>query len=229
MLVFIGDIHGEFGNLNSLINRIIQKNQDKEIDFIQCGDFGIWPPENFKELEKIKTHGRNLYFVPGNHENWNEIDRYSLGEAHEIFPNIHMCTFGAKLEIQNKKILFVGGAYSIDKHYRIEGESWWRQEIITNKDMDFLFDNVKTEKIDIVVSHTCPTYFYQKLKVPYHNLKKFHDPSCQALDIIFDKFNPDNWFFGHFHIHDYNMYRNCYWECLNHISSQGTFYKKFGE
>jgi hypothetical protein len=90
----------------------------------------------------------------------------------------------------------MGGADCIDKRQRIPGKDWFPEEIISHKDMDVALD--VQEKVDVVVSHTCPGMILHS--VPDAMLFKKIDPCYHALDIILEKFSPKMWFFGHFHV-----------------------------
>jgi hypothetical protein len=117
---------------------------------------------------------------------------------------------GSILELPDKrKVLFIGGALSIDRKYRIERSSsfgWFYEETISQKDIEELPD----EKIDIVISHTAPNKF--KL-INYHN--GFYDPSRDALDYVLDKYKPKLWYFGHMHKFQLGQFKDCLWYGLS--------------
>ena len=213
-----GDIHGRWGPLNTLINK------EKPNIVLQCGDFGWWPhyhnQKNFDGPKPwnqygLKNKGTKVYWCPGNHENWDDLERIEASNnsgIYEIMDNVFYCSFGYILTLPDKrKVLFVGGAESIDKDTRIIGNSWWHQEIITYADMDKLPD----EKIDIVISHTLPFQMACNAKGYQQYKWKIGDPSMKALDIVFEKYKPSLWYAGHFHWHEETVYRNCLFTVLN--------------
>ena len=74
-ILVVGDVHGEFGKLNALINV-------KKPDLIlQCGDFGYWPKWSLRHvtpIDKVKTKVAKLLFCDGNHDDhWSLRDRES--------------------------------------------------------------------------------------------------------------------------------------------------------
>ena len=229
-ILILGDLHMEFGKLNQLISK---KNPDI---LIVCGDFGYWPnlvEEKVKYgwggtsykyikkesncLAKIKPGKTKIYFCDGNHEDHNSLNEYQDGKIHELEKNIFFCSRGSILTLSDgRTILFIGGARSIDKDMRTEGVDWFRQETISNKDYEYAISHNK--RIDIVVSHTCPDYFMPDLI--QGNMSKINDPSCKALDGIFDKYRPSQWLFGHFHFYKDGYYNGCYWKCLNYLGHQ---------
>lgn len=212
-ILVMGDVHAEWGLLNTVINK---KNPDI---ILQCGDFGYFPHIDDIALKEddIKNPNTKIYWCPGNHENWDELDRFGYNIT-EIKENIFYCPFGTVLELPDKrKVLFVGGAESIDKMYRTEGYSWWKNEIITNDDMDYFYDNIKNpQEIDIVISHTCPTKFTLVGSGGLGRMSaKSVDPSKKALDIVLEECKPSLWFFGHYHDFQTGRYHNTKWIMLN--------------
>ncbi len=206
----IGDIHGQFGALNKLINQ--HKNKIDMI--IQCGDFGYWPKDcgkwhtdvygKVKVFQiTVKNHGIPFYFCDGNHEDHESL--LLLGN-NEILPNVFYMKRGSVLEVNNKNILFMGGAFSIDRAWRILGKSYFLEETIGQKDVL----NLPDQDIDIVVSHTAPNEFIIPL-----NLKKEHDPSRDALSYILNRYQPKRWYFAHFHAHFTGLENNCKWTCYS--------------
>jgi len=216
-IIICGDIHGDWGPLNTLINK-------KKPDIVlQCGDWGWWPHYHNKfglvsKTVRFNQYGvknkqndklTEIYWCPGNHENWDDLDKYK--NLTELQEGVFYCPFGTVMNIDGYNVLFVGGAESTDKQYRIEGISWWRQETISQKDIDKLPKNVN---IDIVVSHTIPTRFFKYANFNHHKYGRITDPSCAALDIVFDKYKPKYWFSGHFHIYLKTYVDGCKWISL---------------
>jgi predicted phosphodiesterase len=221
--LIVGDIHGEWRHLNQLISK-------KKPDYIlQVGDFGWWPhfhnkaglkPKNkrFNQFG-IKNHNTKIFWIPGNHENWDDLNCISQDEPTEIQDGITYCPFGTVLEINDQKILCCGGAESTDAKFRIEGIDWWRSEIITQKEMD----NLPETNIDIVISHTIPRSFFKKSKwdVLYN---RHNDPSTFALDLILEKYKPTKWFSGHFHHYHKQKIDDCYWTSLSMPGAGDTWW-----
>lgn len=111
-----------------------------------------------------------------------------------------------------RTILFMGGADSIDKIRRTEGETWFREEIITQADFQNLPDPAKV-KIDIFITHTCPTELVNALKVNYPD--KGHEPSNVALSELWKMYNPKLWFFGHWHQELHEKIDDTQFHCLS--------------
>lgn len=164
-IIYLGDIHGNF----PVINRHIKNFDIKDCVIIQVGDFGV----GFSSLEKERRslemtnsqlEKRNiiLYAIRGNHDYKPYFDNDPFG-----FSNIKLIPDYTVLNINDKNILCVGGAVSVDRTWRYnfhqrngifdredEGQTWWPDEVFT-LDIDKL-SNLKD--IDIVVTHTSPSY-----------------------------------------------------------------------
>jgi Icc-related predicted phosphoesterase len=211
-IVALGDVHGNFDFLNSFI-------EEQEADVIlQCGDNAYyWNKDN---TGIIKPKHTKVYFTPGNHENWDmfeeKIGRHGTVPI-EVEKNIFMCPIGSTLTINGKVILFVGGADSIDKEYRLPKVSWWSQEILNYNDFDYISKNVR--KTDIIISHTCPTSF----QIGYQYYDKINDPSRAVLNLVLTQYQPKLWFFGHWHDSIKGRYEKTDYIGLNMIK-ENNFY-----
>ena len=183
--LIVGDVHGYFGYLNILIN---QKQPDL---VICCGDFGYWP--NVPSIKfKPKPQGSKILWIDGNHEDhWSLRDR----KTDELRKDVIYMPRGSTYTLDDgRKILFMGGADSIDKNVRRLGYDWFPEEVISQKDLE----NLPNEKIDIVISHTCPLELVGEM-LGYRD--KDIEPSNHALSYIYNRYNPKRWYFGHWHCH----------------------------
>ena len=225
-IIICGDIHGDWGALNQLIDK-------KKPDMIlQVGDWGWFPHYHGKpgvtrggaswNQYGVKNHQGDkitkIYWCGGNHENWDSLDKmgteiYEIPEQKDVF----FCPFGTTLELPDGQIvLFAGGAKSTDAHTRIEGDSWWRQEEISQADIDRLPDI----NVDIVISHTVPRQwmdacYYSLCGMRTDGSTRYHDSSTFALDIVKQKYNPKKWYSGHFHVGFYREIQGCKWNSLD--------------
>lgn len=215
--IICGDTHGNWANLNKLIN------QKKPKAIIIAGDYGWWPhfhgkfglsktltgrPKKFNQFGVKNKHSEGVtkvFWIPGNHENWDDLKCITDYTPIEIQEDVTYCPFGTVLEIEGMNILCCGGAESIDKDYRIPGVSWWHEEVITQSDMD----NLPECDIDIVVSHTVPRHFISLPSLDLANTVKLNDPSTMALQLIYHKYEPKRWYFGHFHRYMHTEYKGC--------------------
>jgi len=90
----------------------------------------------------------------------------------------------------------MGGATSIDKHWRIEGKSWWPEEIPSNKEFSEGIKNLEKYnwKVDYVLTHAAPKVIYDTLRYIREN-----DPLVGFFDMLDEKLTFKEWFCGHMH------------------------------
>jgi predicted phosphodiesterase len=237
-LLFLGDIHGNF----KIVKYYISIYDIKDANIIQLGDFGVGF-ESFnkekKDLEFVNyflvKNNVHLWAIRGNHDFKPYFDKDPFGLS-----NIHLVSDYSVLNLSGKNILFVGGAISIDREWRYTndqrrgdysikpGQSWWKDEIFTlDKDKISTLRN-----IDIVVTHTCPSYcsttgknifdpFVKKIikDTGDINLKDELIEERQQLDDLFYLLKLNNnikyAYYGHFHKS----------ECIEH---DGTKFRLLG-
>jgi Icc-related predicted phosphoesterase len=201
-IIVTGDIHNEFGRLNELIS----KKRPELV--ICCGDFGFWPNVPWgSPLSNIKTQGAKILWCDGNHE-----DHWSLKErtTDELAPNIFYMPRGSIYKLEDgRNIMFMGGAHSIDMEMRTEGVDWFREEVITQRD---LYD-LPQVKVDIFITHTCPEELVHDL-IKYNSFKK-NEPSNTALSELWRIYKPGLWIFGHWHVYKEGMLFGTKWHCLS--------------
>ena len=239
-VTFVGDIHGYY-NILTILNNYIKTDK-----IIQCGDFGIWPGlyhkvkvkpldipiyfcrgnhenhdvlDTFPEFQisNLKTSQRIARDYLSNERNINQTNiKKLLNIQFKNADNIFFCDTGSILNINNTKILFIGGAYSIDKHLRLIGKSWWPQEILRNNEIDYLLNKIN-DNIDIIVSHTCPKFIFPFLNLDLYHYPsdKYKDPVSLFLNDIYDKFKPKQWFCGHMHLNKVIKYNDTVFHILN--------------
>ena len=90
----------------------------------------------------------------------------------------------------------IGGAESVDKEYRKENVSWWKEERISEYDVDKAFSNLAAThlKVDYVLTHCAPDCI---------NIKEFNfdsNESTNQLSRLCPYVETKHWYFGHYHI-----------------------------
>lgn len=100
--------------------------------------------------------------------------------------------------------MFIGGAQSIDKAYRVEDFSWWPDEELSIKELGCLTDLYIERKPRIMVTHDCPeevaTAILATILISGPTKTEFHSRTRQAFQAMFSAHSPDLWIFGHYHI-----------------------------
>lgn len=176
---------------------------------IIAGDFGgVWAKETLEsDLKPFSDLPATVLFVDGNHENFDLLNAYPVeiwngGKVHKIKPDIIHLMRGQVFEIEGKTIFTFGGATSIDKDWRIEGESWWAQELPTYEELDEGLANLKryNNKVDYIITHSCGqrALMYPQIRIAAG--VKTICPESHLLSNFEDIAEFKHWYFGHFHI-----------------------------
>ena len=207
MIFIFGDLHGEMEKIHKLLN-VSSLTPDDYI--IILGDFGgIWYSSESKfhvrDLQKLwvleKLPCKTL-FVDGNHENFDELYKYPKkrwhgGEVHEICKGkvYHLCR-GYIFRIDGLTFFTFGGALSINRNYRIKGETWWEQEIPTDTEYRRGMTKLKQAGwyVDFILTHEAPEKCYE-IVCPHGN----SDSVAHYLQRVADKVAFKHWYFGHHH------------------------------
>jgi hypothetical protein len=220
----MGDLHADWNSLNTFIN-------EKKPDIIlQCGEFGLWPRMGDElSVNNINNKNTKIYWCEGNHEDYYAIQELIDGEA-KLPTNITYMKRGSVLTLPDgRKVMFFGGAWSVDNQWRTDGINWFKEEeLLKEKDIQNIY-NYKEGEIDLVISHTAPNEFVIGI---YGN--ENYDPSRRVLSHVLEVIKPKQWVFAHWHLYksEYYTYSNgnmCLWTCLDKSSSIKNWWKKYDE
>lgn len=159
----LGDTHGNLQVIEDSLYYAIEYDCDR---VVQLGDFGIgdWgtPGRNKMFIGLIEEATRRtdvpLYFIDGNHDDHNIIDSWpgQRFQHKEIAKGLFYIPRGTVWEWDDRVWMAMGGAYSIDKHMRVEGESWWKQETPTYRQINDAIVNSAGVEIDFLITHDAP-------------------------------------------------------------------------
>lgn len=126
------------------------------------------------------------------------------------FPNIRYLQDGGEYTINNRSILVIGGAYSVDKWYRLndrpenttEWTGWFKDEQLTLKEKINILEKVQGKHYDLVLTHTCPfswEYLIKYLFLGNIDQSKIDKSMEHFLDDVIDSITYDYYYFGHYH------------------------------
>jgi len=207
-ILICGDTHGN----NAWWARLVEYAQKHACEkIVQLGDFGYWEHrrEGVEYLDKTSKKatmaGIPIYFIDGNHENhpllW---ERYPPGEDGfcKLRENLYYIPRGNSWTWDGVKFLGIGGAYSVDKPWRVQEEEtyreprtlWWPTELIRDVDVQKCLE---VGKVDVVFSHDCPTGIELPGiggEYPVSNANRAY------LRHIIDHVQPQVVFHGHYHM-----------------------------
>lgn len=125
------------------------------------------------------------------------------------YPNIRYLMDGSFYLIDGKKTLVLGGAYSVDKFYRLaNGWQWFENEQLNEEERNSIYNYVEAlahagliEDIELVLSHTAPVNFEPREMFLDCIDQNDVDKSTEIwLQKIYDCM-PEHtfWLFGHYH------------------------------
>lgn len=225
-----GDAHGGMATISRVSN--IQRNmpeyKPEETAIIILGDAGLnfWLNGTDKKYKKtLNNMGYHIYCVRGNHEArpesipgmilFEDKNVKNLVWMEENFPNIKYFVDGNEYNINGHSILVIGGAYSVDKWYRLaragyspdEAETanpkkcgWFKDECLTQEEMEAIGNKVANKQYDFVFSHTCP-HSWEPTDLFLNSIDQSTvDKSMEIwMDKVKDNIDWGIWLFGHYH------------------------------
>ena len=213
MIYITGDIHGSMRYIYNFLDNYRPESNDI---IVLLGDVGInytgtSQDKRMKQLMNnyMVKYGSVFFCVHGNHENRPQnIDSYVEKEwrggrvlYEEKYPNILFPIDGEIFELEGKKCLVIGGAYSVDKYYRLaEGHKWWADEQPSPEIKAYVEEQISQKKVDIIFSHTCPAkYIPTECFLPMIDQSTVDNSTEEWLDMIEDKVDYQAWYCGHWH------------------------------
>lgn len=117
------------------------------------------------------------------------------------YPNLLFARDGEIFTIEGTRFIVIGGAYSVDKHYRIaRGYGWWEDEQPSEEIKRYVEQQLVDNEIDVVLSHTCPyKYEPREMFLPMIDQSTVDDSTERWLDRIEERITYKAWFCGHWH------------------------------
>jgi 3-oxoacid CoA-transferase subunit A len=232
--VFItGDKHGDFrSDFDYQRVKNFCENYETTLDdfIIVLGDHGIhydgeWHDHNSRK--KLGKYPITFIMIRGNHDmrpepGWKRLFLMKPGtvtgwfwEDPEVANVLYTDEFGW-YTFRDQPVFVIGGAYSVDKYYRLEmraqghtGYRWFRDEQLSEKEMTeayrLFFSQLRPGQPATIMSHTCPLGFKPADKLlPMvdqstvdESMEKWMDKLyLDALNLGID-FN--KWYCGHWH------------------------------
>lgn len=188
-MVIIGDVHGKVNQYWKLIQGVTES--------LQLGDFGFKEQHDWF-LENVNCDNHKVLF--GNHDYYPYLDKphslsdYSYNPAYNLFT--------------------IRGANSIDKHVRLEGRDWFREEELEYSKFLPILDKYVELKPSIVVTHDCPQLVKEFM---------FGYPEKTStntyLQHCFEQHKPLLWIFGHYHTSKKEIISGTKFLCLDELET----------
>lgn len=173
--IITGDTHGQVARRMYQITRNMADVIPEETAVIILGDAGL----NYYLNEADRTDkllssefGMRVYCVRGNHEARPQnvqgmrlvydADVGGKVYAEEDFPLIRYFVDGGEYTIAGRSVLVIGGAYSVDKYYRLARAAgrrfsgWFEDEQLNEAERAEILQKVRGKQYDFVLTHTAP-------------------------------------------------------------------------
>lgn len=210
MVYYTGDIHGDPGALVSFAeeNGLAEKDILVILGDVGANYYGDQRDRRCKDdLARIKP---SILCIHGNHERRPEtISTYRQKEWNggtvwyeERHPSLLFAKDGEIFDLEGTQHLVIGGAYSVDKYYRLErGYLWFPDEQPSEETKAYVEEQVSKHGFEIIISHTCP-FKYEPIEafLPAINQSMVDDSTERWLDEIEEKASYKAWLCGHWHI-----------------------------
>lgn len=225
-ILIAGDIHGNGSHLRYL-NRVAEEQEAEKI--FQVGDFGYWEhmPEGVTFLNRANDFANmsnvDLYFLDGNHDKTSLLlEKYTERDKERFIvvrERVKYAPRGHRWTWDGMRFIALGGAYSIDKDYRLKlekqgsgkpGRYWFPEEEMTDEDMAKILatpDEVEwwehemsiveiTRPVHVILAHDKP-----RASNPMWNRKTFPEclPNQDRLQMAVLALKPKLFVHGHLH------------------------------
>ena len=211
-----GDTHGR---VMERLTEIFGRYEASETALIILGDagFNFYLNNTDRNLKKkVNNTGYTIYCVRGNHEerpenihgmeSWYDVDIEGLVYREEAYPNIRYLMDGHAYLFNNHPTLIIGGAYSVDKWYRLSKKQsngwtgWFEEEQLSPEEMEDISKRHSGKHYDFIWSHTCPISWEPRDLFLSAIDQSTVDKSMEKwLDDFKNHINWNVWLFGHYH------------------------------
>jgi 3-oxoacid CoA-transferase subunit A len=206
-----GDTHGQFERIGEFC---LDADTTTKDTLIILGDAGInyfGDPYDLETKEELSQLPITLFCIYGNHEQRPEnLETYEEAERfggtvywEPDFPNLLFAKDGEIYELSGRRCMVIGGAYSVDKYYRLaNNDRWWSDEQPSDEIKELVEQRLEQEnwKIDIILSHTCPyKHIPTEEFLPGIDQRTVDNDTEEWLGYIEDHLQYKRWFCGHYH------------------------------
>lgn len=207
-----GDCHGDFSRFRNY-NKEIQKDEHTAV--IILGDAALnWTLDSYDNQIKnslSKRYKFRIYCVRGNHEARPQdvpgmklvYDEDVGGEVYlqDKWPNIRYFKDWGLYLIDGLEVAVVGGAYSVDKWYRLDhGGIWFENEQLNDEEMLSCTAEFTGMEVDIVLTHTCPAC-WEPTDLFLHGIDQ--SKVDKSMELFLEELGKclgwKVWCFGHYH------------------------------
>ena len=213
MIYITGDIHGEVFRVADAVGRFSISSDDI---IVLLGDAGMnyygnnrGDRRRKKQLNKL---GIPVFCIHGNHEmRPGTIPTYSEIKWHggivyveDDYPNLLFAKDGEVYDLDGQKTIVIGGAYSVDKWYRLQRDLNWFPDEQPSEEIKARVEqklDMLNWQLDVVLTHTCPQRYIPREAFLSCVDQSTVDNSTEVwLDTIAERLSYKAWYCGHWHI-----------------------------
>lgn len=201
-IAVFGDWHGDHGWARLAVQSAAREGMKS---LIHVGDFGLdWPGRGRGRYEDrlnrlLAATDQTLIVSPGNHDCLARAYKFPVEPDGLISwrSNIKILPKGSRTVIHGLTVGGLGGAYSPDQEWRIEGRDWWADEEPTVMDAERL---VAGGPVDLLVTHDAPmgVRVVPEFDLP-SDIKEKADRTRLLLAEVIQTLQPPNVVCGHWH------------------------------
>jgi len=209
MIYYTGDIHGEPNGIVKFAKQFHLSNEDTIVILGDVGANYYGGDRDRLMKEKLKQVKANILCIHGNHEKRpSTISTYGTKEwkggvvwYETDFPNLLFAKDGEVYDIEGIRHLVIGGAYSVDKFYRLSrGYGWWADEQPSDDIKKKVEQQIIRNDFDVVLSHTCPKkYIPTEMFLSMIDQSTVDQSTEKWLGEIEERISYKAWFCGHWH------------------------------
>lgn len=206
MTVLIGDVHGKYDQYKRIMAHCTGSIQvgDMGYGFRRLGGFRdgqarINPPH-------AKMVAGNHRCIRGNHDNPG------------VCKTQRQCIPDGTIE---GDVMFIGGAQSVDREWRIEGYDWWPDEELSQSELDALVAKYVEVRPRVMITHDCPEEIAICMAAVSGRKKlDFVSRTRLAFQRMISAHQPKLWVFGHWHHSFDQVSQGTRWICLNELEAR---------
>lgn len=207
-----GDTHANFTRFKNYSKEI---QQDPYTAIIILGDAGLnWSlDEHDAQLKNFlsKRYGFYIYCLRGNHEaRPQDVSGMKVVYDENVknvvymqdkWPRIRYFMDYGEYTFNEFSVAVIGGAYSVDKWYRLDnGFRWFENEMLNQEEMKSCYNMLCNKTYDFVLSHTCPiSWEPNDLFLPSIDQKSVDKSMEIFLYQLKDSITYNIWLCGHYH------------------------------
>ena len=212
MILLTGDTHGATDIHKLTASRLDHAGLTRDDYLIILGDFGlVWEeppaPKDKWWLDWLEQRAPwTTLVVLGNHENYPLIRRswapepWRGGRVRRLREHVLQLVDNEIFEIDGKMFFVRGGAHSTDRHYRVPGQTWWREEVPNEKERAAALEKLRSVgwRVDYVLAHDAPADALLALYALQNSFSS-GDEYTRWLQKLANNLEFTRWFFGHHH------------------------------